>query len=404
MPSVLHPEDTDPSEAIELGRQVGRLAAPHAAEHDVEATFVAEGYEAVRELGYGCLAVPKALGGRGHGLMGVCRAQAAIGRHCASTSLAIAMHQHAVLTMAWRWHQGDIEVERILRQVVDDGLILSASGTLNPAMISVDAMPCEDGYIVTGQRRLCSGSPGSDALVTAANLVVGSQRRPITVAVPLDGDGVEIVDDWDSMGMRGSGSNSVSFEEAFVPEDKALYVEREQSLPHLRALRRDDGPFVGPPGVFMPGLHISLAVIAATYLGAATGARDAAIRDVARTPRAQSAPTMGLTGSMIHEVRAGWWAMEGMIRQTTDESLGTREQMHTTMLAKRQIVLSSIRAAELAMEMLGSKSYMRNKVFERTLRDVRAGVTHPLPPDQTLLEVGRSALAAAAARASSETT
>jgi alkylation response protein AidB-like acyl-CoA dehydrogenase len=81
-----------------------------------------------------------------------------------------------------------------------------------------------------------------------------------------------------------------------------------------------------------------------------------------------------------------------MIRQTTDESLGTREQMVTTMLGKRQIVLSSIHAAELTMEILGSKSYMRNEIFERTLRDVRAGLTHPLPPDQTLLEVGRSAL------------
>jgi alkylation response protein AidB-like acyl-CoA dehydrogenase len=405
MGSVLQPDDTDPGEAVDLGRQVGRRAAPYAAEHDREASFVTEGYEAVRELGYGSLAVPKELGGMGHGLLGVCRGQAAIGRRCANTSLAIAMHQHAVLTMAWRWQQGDVEVERILRQVVGDGLILSASGTLSPAMITLEATPCEGGYVVNGQRRLCSGSPGSDGLVAAANLVVASQRRPISVVVPLQADGVEVVDDWDSMGMRGSGSNSVRFEDAFVPAENALYVEQSRQLPGLSARRGPQaaGGDAGPQGIFMPGLHISLAVIAATYLGAATGVRDAALREVAGTPRAKSVPTMRLAGLMAHEVRVGWWALEGMVRQTTDESIGSTEQMVTTMLGKRQIILGSIRAAELAMEVLGSRSYMKDKVFERTLRDVRAGVTHPLPPEHTLLEVGRSVLATAATRRQSAT-
>jgi hypothetical protein len=39
---------------------------------------------------------------------------------------------------------------------------------------------------------------------------------------------------------------------------------------------------------------------------------------------------------------------------------------------------------------------MRGGIFERTLRDVRAGITHPLGPESTLVEVGRSALQAAA--------
>ena len=44
------------------------------------------------------------------------------------------------------------------------------------------------------------------------------------------------------------------------------------------------------------------------------------------------------------------------------------------------------------MELLGSRSYMRALPFEQALRDVRAGITHPLSPEKTLLEVGRSAL------------
>ena len=138
----------------------------------------------------------------------------------------------------------------------------------------------------------------------------------------------------------------------------------------------------------MPGLHISLPIIAASYLGAATGVRDLALRKVAGTPEPRAA-VAHLAGLLTHEVRAGWWAMQGIAARTTDDSLGTTAQMVTTMLGKRQIVLSSIRAAELAMELLGSQSYMNDAVFERVLRDVHAGVTHPLPPENTLLEVGR---------------
>lgn len=395
MAGVLHP-DVDPAGAIAVGREVGRRASASAVQHDRDGSFVHEGYEAIRETRYGSLGVPSELGGGGHGLMGICRAQAAIGRYCASTSLAIAMHQHAVLSMAWRWHQGDEEVERILCRVVDEGMILSVSGALNPAAISVEAVPCDGGYVVSGQRRLCSGAPGADGLMTPANLVTGSEKRLISIVVPFGAGGVEVIDDWDSMGMRGSGSNGVRLSDVFVPSENALYVDGPPDL--RRNLQRQPGPVgpgeqhAGPPGIMMPGLHISLAVIAACYLGAATGAKDAAIAEVAGKPRADNFTTKRLVGLLVHEVRSGWWALEGMIRQTTDESLGTREQMVTTMLGKRQIVLSSIHAAELTMEILGSKSYMRNEIFERTLRDVRAGLTHPLPPDQTLLEVGRSAL------------
>jgi alkylation response protein AidB-like acyl-CoA dehydrogenase len=67
------------------------------------------------------------------------------------------------------------------------------------------------------------------------------------------------------------------------------------------------------------------------------------------------------------------------------------------MVAKRHVILSSIRIVELAMEMLGSMSYMRDQPFEQALRDVRAGITHPLSPEATLEEVGASALHWAAA-------
>jgi alkylation response protein AidB-like acyl-CoA dehydrogenase len=395
-----------PGEVYAMARQIGAAAAPHAARHDREASFVAEGYEAIRALGYGVIAVPSELGGDGHGLATVCRAQALLARYCANTALAIAMHQHNVLTMAWRWRLGDQVVEPVLRRIAQGDLLLSSSGSADPTNPGVRATAVEGGLLVTGSKRFCSGVPGADFVLTMARVDDGEEPWTTTVMVPTSDPGTEIVPDWDALGMRGSGSNPVSFSEVFVPDDDILYLEPLRSL-HGRsrpgapagdqarapADGQADTPGAVPPidGNRLPGLQIALAVIASVYLGAAGGMRDRALRITAARGAADPVKQR-IAGLMTYEFRSAWWALDALIAATTDDSVGSESHFITTMLAKRQVILASIRIVELAMELLGSRSYMRAMPFEQALRDVRAGITHPLAPEKTLYEVGKSAL------------
>jgi alkylation response protein AidB-like acyl-CoA dehydrogenase len=421
MPLVLQSE-SDPAPAIALGREVGAHAAQFAAKHDLDATFAAEGYEAARESGYGIIAVPAELGGGGQGLSAVCRAQAELARGCASTALATAMHQHVVLTMAWRWARGDTEFEPILRRVVDERLMIALSGPLQVTPGSPEGHAVDGGFVLSGRRPLCSGSPGADLLMCAGRVRTTSGIVPIRLLVPLRAAGVEIADDWSAMGMRASGSNSVILHDAFVPDANAfpfpaqLQPEREgpsveeasrgtevgdgrlggggQTVGRSGAPDQLDGlshrPRVPVPSIiFTAALHISLTVIAATYLGAATESCDEALRLLAPSPRADMPTSPRLAGLMVNEATMGWWVLEAMIRETDDDSVGSVAQMITTLLGKRQIILSAIRTAELAMELLGSMSYRTSATFERTLRDVRAGITHPLTPEETLDAIGK---------------
>jgi alkylation response protein AidB-like acyl-CoA dehydrogenase len=409
------------ADVMSMARQIGEAAAPHAARHDREASFVEEGFEVVRALGYGVIAVPTELGGAGHDLDTVCQAQALLARYCANTSLAIAMHQHNVLAMAWRWRLGDRAVEQTLRRIATGELILSSSGSADPANPGVTATPVEGGLLVSGGKRFVSGVPGADVVLTMARVEDGDQRWTTTVMIPTSDPGTEIVDDWDSMGMRGSGSNPVRFTEVFVPDANILEFERLGLLTghfpgRRRGSRRGGPPGNGadhqagdPPGNGgggrataeaevrridghrIPALQIALPVIAAVYLGAAGAMRDRAMRMAAS--RSTDDPTQQrIAGLLTQEFRSARWALDALIASTTDESLGTEGQFITTMLAKRQIILSSIRVVELSMELLGSRTYLRALPFEQALRDVRAGITHPLAPEKTLLEVGKSAL------------
>ena len=408
-PSQLEVPRTE-AEVIAMVRQIGAAAAPHAARHDREASFVHEGYEAIRALGYGVIAVPGELGGGGHDLATVCQAQSILARYCANTSLAIAMHQHNVLALAWRWRLGDHSVERTLRRIAQGDLILSSSGAANPANPGVTATPVEGGLLCTGRKRFVSGVPGADVVLTMARIDDGEQHRTTTVLIPTADPGTEIIDDWDAMGMRGSGSNPVAFSEVFVPDANVLNLEplravarrargarrgggdsaaRDAAQPGDEAGEQSAGPRI--EGHRLPALQIALTVIAAVYLGAAGGMRDRALRLAAARGAADPAQQR-IAGLLTHEFRSAGWALDALIDDTTDESVGTEDHFITTMLAKRQVILSSIRIVELAMELLGSRSYMRALPFEQALRDVRAGITHPLAPERTLLEIGKGAL------------
>ena len=95
-----------PAGVIAMVREIGSAVAPHAARHDREASFVAEGYEAIRAHGYGTIAVPSELGGGGHGLATVCRAQVAVRsslrEHLAGDRHAPAQRARARLALASR--------------------------------------------------------------------------------------------------------------------------------------------------------------------------------------------------------------------------------------------------------------------------------------------------------------
>ena len=171
--------------------------------------------------------------------------------YCANTALAIAMHQHNVLALAWRWRLGDSCLEPTLRRIATGDLILSSSGSADPANPGVTATPAEGGLLVTGRKRFCSGVPGADFVLTMARVDDGEQPWTTTVMVPTSDPGTEIIPDWDALGMRGSGSNPVSFAGVFVPDATSSISSRCRRLayrPSAPAARPKPGRGSAPGG------------------------------------------------------------------------------------------------------------------------------------------------------------
>lgn len=97
-------------------------------------------------------------------------------------------------------------------------------------------------------------------------------------------------------------------------------------------------------------------------------------------------------GLMDATMRSMWWALMGAIGAMGDEYGPADSVIAPLMIAKRQVIVGAQEVVDLAMEIARGRSYFRSTPLERAYRDVRAGKSHPLTPERTLLYAGRLAL------------
>jgi acyl-CoA dehydrogenase len=87
------------------------------------------------------------------------------------------------------------------------------------------AVSTEGGYRVSGRKVFASQVPVGDVFSTMFVLDDGGtadERVILNMAVPVRADGVTVLDNWDTLGMRGTGSHDVEIDDVFVPEEKIL--------------------------------------------------------------------------------------------------------------------------------------------------------------------------------------
>ncbi|HEY0451955.1 acyl-CoA dehydrogenase family protein [Actinophytocola sp.] len=372
----------DDARFVDLAAGVGAVAAEHAAEHDRDGTFVTEAYAALRDSGYLALTVPSELGGLGATMRQACYAQAELARYDGATALSVAMHTYLTLVQGYRHRMGAPDAEGVLRRIASEGIVIATSGGSDWLWPTTTAVATPEGFRVSGRKAFCSQSPGATVVATCAVLgEPGEDAEVLHFSVPLSAPGVRIDQTWDTLGMRGTASHDVILEDVLVPADKI-------------AGRRPYGEFGGP--LLAATVHFA-PVGGATYFGIAAGARDAAVAAASagnRGPLPLSAlpRTHRQVGLMDAKLRVAWWALMGSLEEIGADYRATPDVLSTVMLAKRQAVTEAIEVVNLAMEVLGGRSFYRRFSLERAYRDVRAGTYHPFTPEATLYYAGKLAL------------
>jgi alkylation response protein AidB-like acyl-CoA dehydrogenase len=368
-------ERTTTTDIAARAATIGPDLGAHAARHDREGSFVAEGLELLRDAGLLAAGVPAELGGSGGTIADLTALQRELGRHCGATALASSMHQHVVCFTAWRYRRGLPGAEATLRRVADDGIVLVSTGGGDYTEPKGEAIKVDGGYRVSGRKRFASQSSHGtvmSTMFTYADPELGT--RVLNVAVPFASEGVTVLDNWDTLGMRGTASNDVVLEDVFVPDERVL-----ANRPH--------GVIDGPLQVIST---IAFPIICGAYLGVAEAAYAAAVE--AAAGRAGEPTVQRQVGLMANRLRTMGWALDGALAAAGDDPQPSMDVYADVMAMKREIAVGGIEVCDLAMEVAGGGAFSKGSVIERCYRDIRAAKFHPLTPEETLLHAGRLAL------------
>jgi len=367
----------DLDQFVPLAAELGRRFAEHSARHDRDGTFVTEAYDILRESGYLALAVPTELGGMGATIGQVAMAQAEMARHDASAALAAAMHLHVTLFGTWRFRRAMPGAENMLRRVVDERIVLVSTGGNDFTRPNGDAVKVEGGFRVNGRKVFASQVPGADVLSTMFTYDdPEAGRQVLSMAIPVRAEGVSIVETWDTMGMRGTGSHDVVLTDVFVSDAQVMS-------------RRPWG-VLDPPLITI--LSHAIPVITGVYLGIAEGVRDRVIERTMGTDKAIDPSIQRLIGLMDYRLRVARWSLQGAIAEIGDDPQPSMHNVVVAMQAKRAIAQEAVTACDTALEIVGGSAYFRKAGIEQAIRDIRAVVFHPLPPELTLTHAGKVAL------------
>jgi alkylation response protein AidB-like acyl-CoA dehydrogenase len=362
--------------AVELGLR--------AAQHDRDGSYPFEAIDGLKAAGYFAAPVPVELGGLGvfsaHDLV---VASSRLARGDASVAIGVNMHLVAVLNMerrrqvavasgAERRARGFASsLERIARHGVVLAAAISERGQdiTRPGTV---ATRTESGWRIDGRKLFCTMSPAATDLYVAVTYVDGEHSERYAYAmVPTGAPGVVVHDDWDALGMRASGSNSVSLDGVELPES---------------AVR--GGFRAGDPLPYMERNLVAGLFHAAASLGIAESADAIARRGIAGRLNGDARPRMQVADNAVdlaasRGVLSRAAALIDQHRAANPASDGSAEQLGAlfaeAQAAKAFTNEAAARIVDRALAVSGGAGYRNGSPLARAYRDVKAGsFMHPL--------------------------
>ncbi|NRD24039.1 acyl-CoA dehydrogenase family protein [Winogradskyella litoriviva] len=347
---------------LNIKDQLGDQLAANGIAHDKADTFVADNYKLLKKQGYLTAMIPKALGGAEVSFTDMCAILVKIAQYCPSTSLALSMHQHLLAANIWKYkHQGT--GEELLRKVVDENLVLVSTGARDWLDSNGTMTRTDNGYLVSAKKQFASQSAIGDLLVTSIPFndpEDGWQVFHFTVS--MKSDGIQLLDDWHTLGMRGTGSQTVTLNNVFIPEDSIV-------------MKRAKGEF---PLFWNVVLTVALPLIMAPYIGIAEKAMKITLE---KSKAKQSRPlhTTFLLGEIYNSLTLAQVLHKDMIEIANNLDFEADERIGVEILTRKTLVANACKeTVSKAMETVGGQSFYRIFELERLFRDVQAVSFHTL--------------------------
>ena len=257
------------------------------------------------------------------------------------------------------------------RRVFPSGTMPIASGALIPRG---QATPVDGGWRVSGRWPFASGSAHSSWLLAGFRIVRDDGPGPehMIFAAPIAD--VQFVDNWQVMGLKGTGSRDFVFDDYFVPEDMAFDL--------MSTDPRKGGPlfWLGRPGFVTPD-HAAFA------LGVARRALDEIFQQAGSYRRGYLTSTIAQRGALHHDLGKcdqKLRAARALCREAIEDAWefclrGERPDLERQLRLRGACAYATDVACDVttaAFRYGGGNAIYNDRVLQRCMRDINAAAQH----------------------------
>ncbi len=333
--------------------------APLAERVDREDWFPRELWPEMGQLGLHGITVAEEEGGAGLGYLEHCVAMEEISRASGSVGLSYGAHSNLCVNQIFRWGRPEQKARYLPKLISGEhlgALAMSEAGAGSDVVsMKLRAEKRGDRYVLNGTKFWITNGPQADTLVVYAKTDPEAGARGITAFLVEKGfAGFSVAQKLDKLGMRGSETGELVFQDCEVPEENVL----------------------GEPGqgvsVLMSGLDYERTVLAAGPLGLMQAALDAVLpyvheRKQFGRPIGSFQLMQGKLADMYVTLSAAR-AYVYAVAKACDRGETTRED------SAGAILFAAEKATQLcldAIQCLGGNGYINDYPTGRLLRDAK---------------------------------
>ena len=314
-------------------------------------------WTAMGDLGLHGITVEEADGGLGLGYLEHVVAVEEVSRASASIGLSYGAHSNLCINQIRRWASPEQKAKYLPKLISGEhvgSLAMSEAGAGSDVVsMKLRAEAKGDGYVLNGTKFWITNAAYADTLVVYAKTGEGS--RGITAfLIERDMPGFAIGQKIDKMGMRGSPTAELVFDDCFVPADNIM------------------GPLNGGVGVLMSGLDYERAVLAGIQLGIMQACLDVVVPFV--RDRKQFGQPIGQFQLMQGKIADMYVALNSARAYVYAVAKSCDAGKTTRFDAAGAILLASENAVKVALEAiqaLGGAGYTKDWPVERFMRDAK---------------------------------
>ena len=336
-----------------------RVLAPRAAARDVSGEFPLAELAELGRLGLLGIAVPDALGGVGAGAVAYSLAMQELARGDAAVAVATSVTNmvadliatHGSPALAARWVPGLVSGAHVCGAFA----LSEPDAGSDPAALRTTAVRVGDRWRITGAKQWITGGDRAGCMVVWAVTEPGAGHKGITAfVVPGRAPGLTVTRLEDKLGLHGSSTAQLAFEQVEVGDDAVLGAPGAGFRLAMVAL---DGGRIG---------------IASQAIGIARGALEAALR------YAQDRKTFGepiirhqAVAAMLADAATWLDAATLMALRAAAARDAGQPFSQAAAMAKLFATEHAWKICDLALQVHGGYGYVRDFPVERALRDVR---------------------------------